>query len=108
MLMGARVIQGLGGALMLPVGRLVVLRAYPRSELVRIMGFITIPGLLGPLIGPTMGGWMVEYLTWHWIFLINLPVGRSVATRCGNSSRTCAAPSAPASMASASCCSARR
>jgi MFS family permease len=44
-------------------------------ELVRIMGFITIPGLLGPLLGPTMGGWMVEYLTWHWIFLINLPVG---------------------------------
>ena len=74
MLIGARVIQGLGGALMLPVGRLVVLRAYPRSELVRIMGFITIPGLLGPLIGPTMGGWMVEYLTWHWIFIINLPV----------------------------------
>jgi len=51
MLVGARVIQGLGGALMLPVGRLVVLRAYPRSELVRIMGFITIPGLLGPLLG---------------------------------------------------------
>ncbi|MCL1150522.1 multidrug transporter subunit MdtD [Shewanella ulleungensis] len=75
MLIGARVVQGLGGALMLPVGRLVVLRAYPRSELVRIMGFITIPGLLGPLIGPTMGGWMVQYLTWHWIFLINLPVG---------------------------------
>ncbi len=75
MLIGARVIQGLGGALMLPVGRLVVLRAYPRSELVRIMGFITIPGLLGPLIGPVMGGWMVQYLTWHWIFLINLPVG---------------------------------
>ena len=64
-----------GAILMLPVGRLVVLRAYPRSELVRIMGFITIPGLLGPLIGPTMGGWMVQYLTWHWIFLINLPVG---------------------------------
>jgi MFS family permease len=74
-LIGARVIQGLGGALMLPVGRLVVLKAYPRSELVRIMGFITIPGLLGPLIGPTMGGWMVQYLSWHWIFLINLPVG---------------------------------
>ena len=75
MLVASRVIQGLGGALMLPVGRLVVLRAYPRSELVRIMSFITVPGLLGPLIGPTMGGWMVEYVTWHWIFLINLPVG---------------------------------
>ncbi|MCF5505302.1 MFS transporter [Pseudomonas syringae] len=74
-LVAARVIQGLGGALMLPIGRLIVLRAYPRSELVRIMGFITVPGLLGPLLGPTLGGWMVEYLSWHWIFLINIPVG---------------------------------
>ncbi|EJN36869.1 drug resistance transporter, EmrB/QacA subfamily [Pseudomonas sp. GM84] len=71
----ARVVQGLGGALMLPVGRLVVLRAYPRTELVRIMSFITIPGLLGPLLGPTLGGWLVEILSWHWIFLLNLPVG---------------------------------
>lgn len=75
MLIAARVIQGLGGALMMPVGRLVVLRAYPRSELVRIMSFITLPGLLGPLIGPTLGGWLVEVASWHWIFLINLPVG---------------------------------
>lgn len=71
----ARILQGLGGALMVPVGRLIVLRAYPRSELVRIMSFISIPGLLGPLIGPTLGGWLVEYASWHWIFLINLPVG---------------------------------
>ena len=71
----ARIVQGLGGALMLPVGRLVVLRAYPRTELVRIMSFITIPGLLGPLLGPTVGGWLVEILSWHWIFLLNLPVG---------------------------------
>lgn len=75
MLIAARIVQGLGGALMLPVGRLVVLRAYPRTELVRILGFITVPGLLGPLLGPTLGGWMVEYMTWHWIFLLNLPVG---------------------------------
>ncbi|WP_263143295.1 multidrug transporter subunit MdtD [Pseudomonas sp. RIT-PI-AD] len=75
MLVGARVIQGLGGALMMPVGRLVVLRAYPRTELVRIMSFITLPGLVGPLIGPTLGGWLVEFASWHWIFLINLPVG---------------------------------
>ena len=60
---------------MMPVGRLVVLRAYPRTELVRIMSFITLPGLFGPLIGPTLGGWLVEYASWHWIFLINLPVG---------------------------------
>ena len=71
----ARVVQGIGGALMLPVGRLVVLRAYPRSEFVRVMTFIALPGMVGPLIGPTLGGWLVEYASWHWIFLINLPVG---------------------------------
>ncbi|TLX56917.1 MFS transporter [Stutzerimonas nosocomialis] len=71
----ARVIQAMGGALMLPVGRLVVLRAYPRSEFVRVMTFIALPGLVGPLLGPTLGGWLVEYASWHWIFLINIPVG---------------------------------
>lgn len=71
----SRVLQGVGGALMLPVGRLVVLRAYPRTEFVRVMTFIALPGLVGPLIGPTLGGWLVEYASWHWIFLINLPVG---------------------------------
>ena len=71
----SRVLQGMGGALMLPVGRLVVLRAYPRSEFVRVMTFIALPGMVGPLIGPTLGGWLVEYASWHWIFLINLPVG---------------------------------
>ena len=71
----ARVVQGVGGALMLPVGRLVVLRAYPRSEFVRVMTFIALPGMVGPLIGPTLGGWLVEYASWHWIFLTNLPVG---------------------------------
>lgn len=71
----ARVVQGVGGALMLPVGRLVVLRAYPRSEFVRVMTFIALPGMVGPLIGPTLGGWLVEYASWHGIFLINLPVG---------------------------------
>ncbi|MBS9724217.1 multidrug transporter subunit MdtD [Stutzerimonas stutzeri] len=74
-LVASRVLQALGGALMLPVGRLVVLRAFPRSEFVRIMAFIALPGLVGPLLGPTLGGWLVEYASWHWIFLINLPVG---------------------------------
>jgi EmrB/QacA subfamily drug resistance transporter len=74
-LVGARIVQGLGGALMMPVGRLVVLRAYPRSELVRVMSLVTVPGLIGPLLGPTLGGWLVQYASWHWIFLINLPVG---------------------------------
>ena len=71
----ARVLQGVGGALMVPVGRLIAIRAYPRSELVRVLSFITIPGLVGPLLGPVAGGFLVQYASWHWIFLINLPVG---------------------------------
>lgn len=74
-LIGARVVQALGGALMMPVGRLLVLRAYPRSDLVRVMSFVTFPGLIGQLMGPTIGGWLVEYATWRWIFVINLPIG---------------------------------
>ncbi|MDR0378872.1 MAG: multidrug transporter subunit MdtD [Candidatus Accumulibacter sp.] len=74
-LVASRVAQGVGGALMMPVGRLIVLRSFPRSELVRVLGFVTVPGLFGPLLGPTLGGWLVQYASWHWIFLINLPVG---------------------------------
>ena len=71
----SRVVQGIGGALMVPVGRLAIIKAYSRKELVQILSFITIPGLIGPLIGPTAGGFLVQYASWHWIFLINLPVG---------------------------------
>ena len=71
----ARVVQGCGGALLLPVGRLAVLRAFPREQFLKAMSFVTLPGLVGPLIGPTLGGWMVEYASWHWIFLVNVPVG---------------------------------
>ncbi|MCD2512811.1 multidrug transporter subunit MdtD [Comamonas endophytica] len=71
----ARIVQGCGGALLLPVGRLAVLRAFPRDQFLKAMSFVTLPGLLGPLIGPTLGGWMVEYASWHWIFLVNVPVG---------------------------------
>lgn len=74
-IVACRVLQGIGGALMVPVGRLVVLRAYPREQLVTVLSFITIPGLIGPLIGPTLGGFLVEYASWHWIFFINIPVG---------------------------------
>jgi EmrB/QacA subfamily drug resistance transporter len=74
-LIAARVVQGVGGALLLPVGRLAVLRAFPRVELIKVLSFVTIPGLLGPLVGPPLGGWIVEVATWHWVFLINLPVG---------------------------------
>ena len=74
-LVAARVLQGIGGALLLPVGRLVVLRTFPREKFLQAMSFVAIPGLIGPLIGPTLGGWLVEVASWHWIFLINVPVG---------------------------------
>lgn len=71
----SRVIQAVGGALMVPVGRLTVLRVFPRRDLVRILSFVTIPAMLGPLLGPVAGGFLVQYASWHWIFLINIPVG---------------------------------
>ncbi|MGJ7508166.1 multidrug transporter subunit MdtD [Variovorax sp. GT1P44] len=74
-LVAARVIQGMGGALLLPVGRLALLRTVPRAEFLAAMSFVAIPGLIGPLLGPTLGGWLVQYASWHWIFLINVPVG---------------------------------
>ncbi|MDM0020507.1 multidrug transporter subunit MdtD [Variovorax saccharolyticus] len=74
-LVAARVVQGMGGALLLPVGRLALLRTVPRAQFLAAMSFVAIPGLIGPLLGPTLGGWLVEYASWHWIFLINVPVG---------------------------------
>lgn len=73
-LVASRVLQGVGGAMMLPVARLAVLRLVPRSQLMAAMNLVTIPGLVGPLLGPPLGGVLVEYASWHWIFLINLPV----------------------------------
>ena len=74
-LIAARVLQGMGGAMLLPVGRLAVLRVFPREQFLEAMSFVAIPGLIGPLIGPTLGGWLVGAISWHWIFLINLPIG---------------------------------
>jgi MFS family permease len=70
----ARIVQGVGGAMLLPIGRLAVLSALPRQLFLSAMSFITIPGLIGPLIGPTLGGWLVKAASWHWIFLINVPI----------------------------------
>ncbi|TCM68789.1 EmrB/QacA subfamily drug resistance transporter [Acinetobacter calcoaceticus] len=70
-----RVIQGIGGALLMPVGRLALLRLVPREQFLAAMSLMSLAGLVGPLIGPSLGGWMVEYTTWHWIFLINIPMG---------------------------------
>jgi EmrB/QacA subfamily drug resistance transporter len=71
----SRFLQGMGGAMMTPVARLVLVRATPRSELVTAMAWLTIPGLIGPIVGPPVGGFLTTYLSWHWIFLINVPIG---------------------------------
>ncbi|HIC2038440.1 multidrug transporter subunit MdtD [Enterobacter soli] len=70
-----RVLQGVGGAMMMPVARLALLRAYPRSELLPVLNFVTMPGLVGPILGPVLGGVLVTWASWHWIFLINIPIG---------------------------------
>ncbi|MBD9371162.1 DHA2 family efflux MFS transporter permease subunit [Rhizobium sp. ARZ01] len=71
----SRFIQGMGGAMMTPVARLVLVRSTSRSELVSAMAMLTIPALVGPLAGPPLGGFITTYFAWHWIFLINVPVG---------------------------------
>jgi MFS family permease len=71
----ARILQGMGGAMMTPVGRLVLLRSVDKSELVSAMAWVTVPALIGPLIGPPLGGFITTYFSWHWIFLINIPIG---------------------------------
>jgi EmrB/QacA subfamily drug resistance transporter len=74
-LIGARVFQGLGGAMMVPVGRLVLLRSTPKSELVSAMAYLTVPALVGPIAGPPLGGFITTYFHWRWIFWINVPIG---------------------------------
>lgn len=83
-LVGARIVQGIGGAMMVPVGRLVMLRSVSKAELVRAMAWLMIPASAGPILGPPVGGFIVTYLSWQWIFYINLPVGllgMALATR---------------------------
>lgn len=74
-LVAARVLQGLGGAMMVPVGRLIVLKTIPKSELVTAMSYLTVPAVLGPVVGPPLGGFIVTYYSWRWIFFLNIPIG---------------------------------
>lgn len=71
----ARFLQGVGGSMMTPIARLVLVRSTPRNELVAATAWLTIPGLIGPVMGPPVGGFFTTYLSWHWIFWINVPIG---------------------------------
>ena len=75
MLVAARVLQGIGAAMMMPVGRLTIIRTFHKSELLVAMNFVIIPALIGPLLGPTVGGLIVHWLSWREIFFVNVPVG---------------------------------
>jgi EmrB/QacA subfamily drug resistance transporter len=75
MLVACRILQGCGGALMMPVGRLTMVRTFAKSELIRAMAFVSIPGLIGPMLGPVAGGLIVAYFNWRVIFFVNIPVG---------------------------------
>jgi EmrB/QacA subfamily drug resistance transporter len=71
----ARIVQGMGGAMMTPVGRMVLVRSIPKRELVAAMAWVTTPALIGPVLGPPVGGFITTYASWHWIFIINVPIG---------------------------------
>ncbi|QIQ20894.1 DHA2 family efflux MFS transporter permease subunit [Zophobihabitans entericus] len=71
----SRVVQGVGGAMMMPVSRLTLIKSFKRSEFLAALNASTMPGLIGPVVGPVLGGYLVEVATWHWIFLINIPIG---------------------------------
>ena len=71
----ARIVQGMGGAMMTPVGRLIMVRSIDKRRLLNAMALVTIPALIGPICGPPLGGFITTYASWHWIFLINVPIG---------------------------------
>jgi len=71
----ARIVQGMGGAMMTPVGRLIMLRSIDKGLLINAMSLVTVPALVGPVCGPPLGGFITTYASWHWIFLINVPIG---------------------------------
>src|SRR6202050_409087 len=74
-LVACRILQGCGGSMMVPVGRLTIVRTFAKSELIRAMSFVAIPGLVGPMLGPIAGGLIVGYLHWRLIFFVNIPIG---------------------------------
>lgn len=75
MMIGMRIVQGFGGALMNPVGRLILVRSFPKSQLLSAMAFVSIPALVAPTVGPIIGGFVTTYFSWRWIFFMNFPIG---------------------------------
>lgn len=75
MLVLGRIVQGMGGAMLSPVPRLILVRSYEKSRLVGMLNYVIMPALIGSVLGPIIGGYLVEWASWHWIFLINLPIG---------------------------------
>src|SRR5580698_1832761 len=75
LLVACRILQGCGGAMMVPVGRLTLVRAFAKSDLLRVMSFVSIPALVAPMLGPIAGGLIVAYLRWRFIFFLNIPIG---------------------------------
>lgn len=71
----SRVLQGVGGAMLTPVARLALMKAYDRKDYLRVINYAITPALIGPILGPVLGGYLVQYMSWHWIFLINIPIG---------------------------------
>ena len=71
----SRVLQGLGGALMVPVGRLVLFRSVEKSQLIPVMAYLQVPAQLGPVLGPLLGGFITTYISWRWVFFVNVPLG---------------------------------
>ncbi len=83
-LVAARILQGMGGAMMTPVGRLIVLRTIPKTDMINAIAWLTVPALVGPVLGPPLGGFITTYFNWRWIFWINIPVavlGLALITR---------------------------
>ncbi|HEY4297864.1 MAG TPA: MFS transporter [Paraburkholderia sp.] len=75
MFVAARFVQGIGGAMMVPVGRIIIFRSLPKSDFIRAVNYLTVPALLGPVVGPPLGGFITTYLHWRLIFFINIPIG---------------------------------
>ena len=107
LLVAARIVQGIGGAMMVPVGRLVLLRSVAKSELVAAMAWLTTPALIGPVVGPPLGGFLVTYADWRWIFYVNVPIGLAGMALVTRYVPTCGRPR-PAGSTAGACCSRAR